>query len=326
MDDFKPIEPKKRYKIPDVINRTSKIRTRFHTKITFQRGYLNGQCAVRLFLKDKIVDTRVCSNTDWNSFDYIEISNNLYLKNFGFQKHSSAQKQREEALCFIIQDLFKALNFEEVENPFDSYTPDLVFKKGNCLLIIELKAFHKDTICAEPQINQIIKYALASIKLDSNFKKRFLLITSGKLIPFGETAFFQEGNDIATTVRNRYQKLLKKLWNPTDLDDYERKGMYYNYFKNFWKKVKSLPWDLDIDNRVEFYMKEISNKEDLDEFLDMEGEILVGSISYIGLQQIFKTLNKNQLNNLLKLLRSTPLEMLIINGQMLSSNLPKKNL
>ena len=303
-DEFTPIEEKKAYLIPDVYKASSKIKKRFQTKISFHRGYKNGKCAMRFFFDDKIIVTRISKKTDWKKYRALEMYDDRYLGDFGLQRYNTAQKQREQTLEFIVNEIFQNLNFQVEKNPLHPYEPDLIYKKNNSLLIIELKAFHKNTVCAEPQFTQILKYALAGTKLNKNLKKRFLLITSGELIPLKDTGFLQDKMDINAFVKKRYDKLLKHLWNPEYIDDYERRGMYYSYYKNFWKKISKIPLDFNKDHRLEFILENISNLEKLNEFLNVKGEILVGCISSAGLKQILQVLNKGKINKLLKSLQN----------------------
>ncbi|MHA1298530.1 MAG: hypothetical protein ACTSO9_03705 [Candidatus Helarchaeota archaeon] len=228
-----------------------------------------------------------------------------------------ARDHREETLKEIVVEVFKDLSFSELDwrtlpnYHSHKYEPDVFLKNEDCLLIIELKAYHKNTICAEREAAQILKYAAAVKSVIEKFKdysrKRFLLITSGTLMPLKNLHLnFQDDINL---IKKRYDELLEQVKVPRTQDDYDRRSTYRKLVKKIEKGNPIFPSDL-----LEYFpikCEEIKNKSSLIEFIEREEEILVGFVSAENFQKIISEFNKKQIKFLFELLRSIPIETLV---------------
>ena len=85
-------------------------------------------------------------------------------KRIAFEGHilAYARDEREKILRRVVLDLFHTFNFNLLNlSDINGYTPDLIFDNKDCILIIELKSYHKSVLCAESEAVQIMKYAAA---------------------------------------------------------------------------------------------------------------------------------------------------------------------
>ncbi len=296
-------------------------KTPFPTKIYYQYGEIEGEKFIKFYIGDQVVSLRKQkehSNIYLQMLAAFGMGEFVILKNNGGQSLEQAREQREKTLKYIVLEIFHALNYQEVkERLIYSYKPDLVLEKDDHLLIIELKAFHEDTIVADPQIGQVMKYAAAAADMDDDRKKRLLLITSGELIPISESWFQVDELDADKFAEKEYGQLLKNIKNPTFLDDWERKLMYESFLVNFWKKVTSFRESDEAKKQVQMMIREILTINDFQSFIDMNTKILVGFISTLGIKQLLNHLNNSELGKLLIKLRETRLENLIIDKNIL---------
>ncbi len=319
-NEFIPDSTEKKQLVID-LNKKLYSRKSFPTRIYYQYGVISGQKAVRLYIDDELIATRKCKsyqNEEDAAFAALLLRFS-HLEDCGVQSLNSARSQREKTLKAIVQEIFNSIGYKEIQNPLYGYRPDLVFENDNHTLILELKAFYKDTIVAEPQIGQIAKYGLASTELEVKNKIRLLLITTGKLIQIPDAIFFQNDDpDVKEFAEKRYGSLIKGIINPTYLDEWERLWMYRKFLNNFWKKITFPRWSDENWKQIRFKIKQILNMEEFNKFIQMKEKILIGFISEIGLKQILKHLNKSKMIDKLLKLVNTRLENLIINKDILA--------
>ncbi|NVM04723.1 MAG: hypothetical protein HWN67_20555 [Candidatus Helarchaeota archaeon] len=235
--------------------------------------------------------------------------------------------QRECILRQINEALFQVLGFRRTK-PNSSigfaifglgrFKPDLILTKDECLLIIELKAYYKDWICAEPEIAQILKYAVKVGNEKGELKKfspkKFLLITSGSLVSYKKVGYFDKNIDferqsISPMIEDRYKRLLDGLEEPISIDDREAERKYKRILNKARKSKNFLR--LDILDQLPIPPYEIINLESLQNYLTEEGEISIGLISAPNFQRIIEQLNKPIILEQFKKLRNTPLEELM---------------
>src|SRR4030042_3949965 len=121
------------------------------------------------------------------------------------QTRVEAQQQREECITTVIVNLFDKFGYKcDVQPEFPKeLSPDMLVEKDGQKVLIELKAYFKRMVCAEPEVAQAIKYAQAARDAKFADKIRVLLITSGNMIPVQECGFFCASDPIEHTI-NRY--------------------------------------------------------------------------------------------------------------------------
>ncbi|MHA1377508.1 MAG: hypothetical protein ACTSRG_03895 [Candidatus Helarchaeota archaeon] len=228
-----------------------------------------------------------------------------------------AREHREDTLREIVVELFTHYNFRKIDwrtlphYHTHKYEPDVFFENDNCILIIELKAYHKNTICAEREAAQILKYATALKSVKEKFEKyplkRFMLITSGTLIPLKNLRLdFEKDKHF---IEKRYCELIEQIGMPKKQDDYDRRSTYKKLAKRIEKGNDIFPSDLMKYLPVE--CQEITNESELQHFLTGKKEFLTGFISAENFQDILSQLDNKNTKILFQLLRNIPLETLI---------------
>ncbi len=214
----------------------------------------------------------------------------------------------------IVTKLFQELNYKKIEwesllnFKLYAYDPDLIFENEDCLLIIELKSYLKNVVCAEIEASQVLKYATAVKSIKSRFKeykrKRFLLITSGKMLPFADL-YLDFENDVPL-IEKRYLKLYKGIGRIKRQDDYESKSIYKKVKRKLEKRKKIFPPYL-----LKFLpvpSKDIKDKKSFNNFILDDQEFLVGFISGSHFQTILQQFDKQELKTLFQKLRTEPLD------------------
>ncbi|MFX0133984.1 MAG: hypothetical protein ACFFDN_10110 [Candidatus Hodarchaeota archaeon] len=251
------------------------------------------------------------------------------------QPRERAKFQREYILRQMTEAIFQVFKFKPIElnsnlyyavYSFCNIKPDLVLNNDNSLLIVELKAFPKDWICAEPEIAQILKYTV-KVKINKDDfkqfpKKKFLLITSGTLAPYNTVGYFRKDIDfqkqsISPMIEERYETLLNEFEGTGSIDDRELRGIYKRIL-NLARQNKDF-LHFDILDQLPIPSHEIDDLENLKKYLIEGREISIGLISGSSFQKIITELNKFRILDSFKKLQNTPIEELMSNNMILSA-------
>lgn len=237
--NFKPISKKIRLRIDN--------RPKTPTIFTFQKGYVNDRLAIRFFKTEKkmeIVFKTLVSpkKQSWESKENISIWD--VIVELGGQTPENARKQREECLMKICESYFKKRGYNVEFEPFiNQKTPDVLVTKGKHACYIELKAYFSKTVVGEPEVAQTLKYYAEAqdspeiktkIEAKEMFPPKFMLIHSGKLIPFQENSLFNgDIKDLETTekkikfIDKKYRELVKQLGRPNNMESRDTRFIYY---------------------------------------------------------------------------------------------------
>lgn len=228
-----------------------------------------------------------------------------------------AREHREETLKQIVIELLNHYNFNQIDwrslpnYHTHKYEPDIFFENGNCLLIVELKAYHKSTVCAEREAAQILKYAAAVKSVKDTFeeyeRKRFILITSGTSIPLDELKL--NFNEDIKLIKKRYDDLIVQIGIPKNQDDYDRRSTYRKLQKKIEKGNDIFPSELIDFLPIDSF--EIKNIKEFKNFLTGQKEFFIGFISAENFQKVLGVLNNEEPKILFELLRNIPIETLI---------------
>jgi len=317
--EFVPTSEKKKYIIS---TKRNKIDVPY---ISVQDGYIGKEIAARIFYKDQLKRIWYCPSKDGL----------FILERYGIMDPHSAQKLRESTLKKIVETLFEKKGWIIYREPsLMEFKPDLLVKKENFSIIIELKAYHGTLICREAEIAQTIKYYdklikireqnlnIFAIKKTSDGKliseaikidilPKVLLITSGMLISEDFFKFLKTGTeneDLDELVEIKYKELMSKINNIDGFDQRDAYGIYKTAIKK-WKKIS---WD-------HFFL--ISNffydpLTDWEKILSTEKSniILISSESFLS---ILTQENLKHEIKLFELLQKTPLEEIMIDPTIL---------
>ncbi len=220
------------------------------------------------------------------------------------QSRVEAQQQREECITTVIVNLFDKLGYKcDVQPAFpNQLSPDVLAEKGNDKVIIELKAYFKRMVCAEPEVAQAIKYAQAARDNKFASKVRVLLITSGKMVPTKECGFFCGGDPIEHTIA-RYTKLKQENKMEKGLEKWDTRGIY----SRAEEKVRKITW-----TPGELPAMDINSHKDFLQFLDDDAvPILLGCVSVKGIEDALKHEDLKFELQAFKRLENTPLRVLM---------------
>ena len=220
------------------------------------------------------------------------------------QTRVEAQQQREECITTVIVNLFDQLGYKcDVQPEFPKpLSPDMLVEKDGQKVIIELKAYFKKMVCAEPEVAQAIKYAQAARDAKFADKIRVLLITSGNMIPVQQCGFFCASDPVEHTI-TRYTKLKADNKLEKGLDKWDARGIY----SRAEEKVRKVTWTLG-----ELPAVDIHKYEDLLHFVNEdERPILLGCVSVQAIEDALKHLGLKFELQAFKRLESTPLRVLM---------------
>ena len=317
--DFVPSSEKKIYTISIRKNKLDV------PHISVQDGYIGEEIAARIFYKDQL--KRIWRGPPKDR--------RFILERYGIIDLQSAQNLRESALKNIVETLFEKKGWIIYREPsLMEFKPDLLVKKENFSIIIELKAYRGTLICREAEIAQAIKYydKLSSIcELNLNIfaiKKKIdgklipelikidnlpkvLLITSGMLISEDFFNFLKrrtENEVFDELVEQRYKELMSKINNFDALDQRDAYGIYKSAIKK-WKKIS---WDhlFWISN---FFYDPLADWEKVLS-TDKSNIILISNETFLS---ILTHENLKQEIKLFELLQKTPLEEIMIDPTIL---------
>ncbi|HMF33379.1 MAG TPA: hypothetical protein VKK79_18280 [Candidatus Lokiarchaeia archaeon] len=222
----------------------------------------------------------------------------------GEQSRFEAQHQREECLTTVVANLFTKLGYNYIDQPefIGELSPDILAQKGDEKVIIELKAYTKRVVCAEPEFAQAIKYAQAARDNEFGGKIRSLLITSGNMVPSYQCGFYC-GGDVVEHTLVRYSDLLEELKQVQGMDKWDAKGIYMRAEE----KVRKATW---IPN--EMPAMDVKTLEDLQQFLDSDDRpVLLGCMGSAAIKDAFQKLEMTSELRAFKNLESTPLRVLM---------------
>ncbi len=173
---------------------------------------------------------------------------------------------RESCLQNIVENLFEKKGWTIYNRPsFSGITPDLLLKKDEEILVIELKAYPDTIICGEAEIGQVIKYydnlcnlkkRGGTIRASKKIKERgirmsdylkidtipkVILITSGKL-NYRNFYDYMENlkSDDNTLIVKHYKELMEALPSPREALDFQDA---YGIYKSNIKKWEKLSWE-----------------------------------------------------------------------------------
>lgn len=252
------------------------------TTISFQRGHLGDQPAVRYYWEGRAITTRTSDKVP--SWDHppqkferrckIELQhfhkskrkekkkilehvawNSPVFTAFGAQCISDAQYQREDCLTEIVRNLFAKYGFKAEEQPhLGRKTPDVHVTKDKLEWYVELKAYHANTICGEPELFQALTYSeLAAKEAQKNGgpspPPKTMLITSGAMVSHQDAAFFEKKPKRAA--KRRYGRAINKRGKPKGLDDRDAVGIY----KGSFFKLKKKDWSHVSDHHLYWLYK-----------------------------------------------------------------------
>ena len=249
--NFQPVSKKIRLKLNN--------KPRTPTLFMYEKGFVNGRIALRFSKKGEIF--KILVSPKRRSWDYKKTSSRSKSKtdktrdeikeiwdiisDFGGQTPDQAQAQRENCLTYIVSNYFKKCGYNIEEQPrILENTPDLLItkeiKKDNITskysCYIELKAYFGNTIVGESEVAQILKYhalfknpeVRKSLNADNPpdaVKPKFMLITTGNLIPYDKNSFFngdfsklENEPEKIKLIKQKYKQHLKKLGWPNNME------------------------------------------------------------------------------------------------------------
>jgi len=222
----------------------------------------------------------------------------------GEQSRFDAQHQREECLTTVVMNLFSQMGYTCTEQPeyIGELSPDILAENDTQKIVIELKAYHRKMVCAEPEFAQAIRYAQAARDNAFAGKVRVLLITSGSMVPSYQCGFYCGGDPVEHTIV-RYSQLLEELKQEHGLDVWDAKGIY----KRAEEKVRKATWTTS-----ELPAVDIKTLEDLQVFLETdERPVLLGCVHPTAIKDSLKKFELEYEIGAFKRLETTPLRVLM---------------
>lgn len=303
--DFEPTS--KKYKFVDRYQKAYQ-----NTRIYYQHGKKNGRKAVKLFFDGDHIATRYKTRKYRTSgFD---------IQAYGGQDMNAAQMQREECLQEIVKNLFEKLGFSiEIEPQLDRYTPDVLAKKDNLEIYIELKAYHRHNIVGDPEISQTMKYFEMANRVHeqadeskrNNHGPRAILFTTGDLIRKKDSYLSHPGKKPYKHVKKFYKKRIAPRRYVDSMDKFTSKMMYIHAHKKFKKNRKMgfremdvlFPEDLKAEHFPEFILEPSKY-----EILLLDADFLYDMLKSEGLRQEA---------HYFRLIRQARLEKLVLNCNIL---------
>lgn len=283
-----------------------------NTGICYQFGRVNGKTAVQLFYNGELIATRFKTQKYRNN-------TNFDIEAYGGADMNSAQMQRERVLQTIVERYFESLGFKvEIEPKLDDFTPDVLVSKDNFKLYIELKAYHRNNICGDPEIVQTMKYFEKSHRMledaagdNPNVIYRSCLFTSTDLIAKDDSYLSHPEKDPEKYVKTFYKpKILPRKYVNT-MDKFTAKMMYIHAEKKFKRNAK-----IGLRQMKIVFPEDISDEEFPELFLNTE----IYDVLLLDYNIIYQLLSKRGFKteaHYLKLLRETKLEKLILNREIL---------
>lgn len=278
--NFQPVSKKIRLKLNN--------KPRTPTLFMYQKGFVNGRIALRFSKKDEVF--KVLVSTKRKTWDYKKTPSRTkgksdkardeikeiwdVISDFGGQTPDQAQAQRENCLTYIVSNYFKKYGYNIEEQPrILENTPDLLItkevEKNNTVSryssYIELKAYFGNTIVGESEVAQILKYhalfknpdVRKSLNADTSpdaIKPKFMLITTGDLIPFSKNSFFngdfsklENEQDKTKLIKQKYKFHLKKLGWPNNMESNDTRNIY----RFAHKKIKKYSLSLETEYNTE---------------------------------------------------------------------------
>lgn len=281
---------------------------KFKTLISYELGKVKGKPAIRFYIDGKIESVR-------------GISKKITEKNFkmykcGGQTLHSVRRQREKCLELIVRAYFEKHGFNVRLKPtLLNYHPDIMIKKDNLIIYIELKAYHESYICGDVEISQAMKYYREIAKIKNNNKgetnSKVILLTSGALIEYQNSFLGHPHNKPIQYVESYYKKLIIPRSQVKTLDEYSRRDIYKQAALKFKKNYgNGFP-----QVKVKF-LNEIKRQQfPLCLFSNDTPDVLI-----IDPNNFYKLLRKDNLlkeSYKLKLLKEKEMERLVINGKIL---------
>jgi hypothetical protein len=335
--NFQPVSKKIRLRL----NNKPKTSTLF----MYEKGFVNGKIALRFSKKGENFKVLVSKNR--KNWDYKKTTSRSkgkpdktrdeirdiwnVISDFGGQTPDQAQAQRENCLTYIVSNYFKKCGYNIEEQPrILENTPDLLItkeeKKDDVVsrhsCYIELKAYFGNTIVGESEVAQILKYHALfqnpevrkstnpDLPLDT-VKPKFMLITTGNLIPYNKNSFFngefsklENESEKTKLIKQKYKHHLKKLGWPNNMESNDTRNIY----RFAHKKIKkySLALEMNYNNEIlqlkkpELLHKLIENKNHWEVIL-IPAEIFADILRLAGLKkelELFKRLGKIWLERL----------------------------
>jgi hypothetical protein len=282
-----------------------------NTRIYYQHGKKDGKKAVKLFFDGEHIATRFKTRKYRTSgFD---------IQAYGGQDMNAAQMQREECLQEIVKSLFEKLGFTiEIEPQLDRYTPDVLAKKDDLEIYIELKAYHRHNIVGDPEITQTMKYfEMANRVHEKNTEKqnghgpRAILFTTGDLIKKEDSYLSNPEKNAYRHVKKFYKKRIAPRKYVDSMDKFTSKMMYIHAHKKFKKNRKMGFRKMDVhfpeDLREQYFPDFILAPSKYDVLL-LDAEILYNMLKREDLRQEA---------HYFRLIRQARLEKLVLNKNIL---------
>jgi len=272
------------------------------TPISYEFGTLNGKRAVQSYINGEIESTRTINKR--------VSASRFRIYKVGGQTLHSARRQRENCLESIVRDLFTAYGFKVSMKPkLGIYHPDMLLKKDELTIYMELKAYHGSYICGDVEISQAMKYCreVKDLKLDAQVG----LITSGSLILLEDSFLNNSNRDPIHYVSEFYNKLIIPHSQLRSLDDKSQRDIYSHAVNKFKKNFK--------DGFPMINVKFLSRKQvqSFPSCLSLTQKYDVILINYNRLMSLLKLAKLSRSVHKLKVLKEKALENLIINGRIL---------
>ncbi|GAB4319012.1 MAG: hypothetical protein Kow0069_22370 [Promethearchaeota archaeon] len=327
---FRPIEP------PMVYGERGK-NFDLLTTVTFQRGLLGGRPAVRFYWEGRTMATRASPDVEaWTeppkrfrrdeklkveqfhkskraAKDKRHVAwNSPVFRQFGGKSLQEAQYLREDCLTEIVKRLLARRGFSCEEQPkLANKTPDLLAcREGHPNpWYVEIKAYHEEVICGEPEIFQALEYAhLASESSGSGLRRaRALLVTSGRLVDRRDAAFYK--SNPARVVKRRYGSALGRLGPQETLDARGAAGMY----RGALAKAKKIDWELASRQRLYW----LHDHKRFFELLNDPGDFDALLVPAKGLERLLEAEGMKEELRAFRAVRRTPLERIMIDPDVL---------
>lgn len=222
----------------------------------------------------------------------------------GEQSRFDAQHQREECLTTVVVNLFTKLRYNYIVQPpfIGELSPDILVEKNGEKVVVELKAYTKKMVCAEPEFAQAIRYAQVARDNEFAAKIRVLLISSGNFVPSYQCGFYC-GGDVLENTLVRYEELLENIRQERGMDKWDAKGIYMRAEE----KVRKAVW-----TSGEMPAMDIRSLEELQQFLDADDRpVLLGCMGPQGIKDALNQLEMGFEYRVFKNLECTPLRVLM---------------
>ncbi len=313
---FKPASKKIRLKIDN--------KPKTPTIFSYQKGYIDNKLALRFLKRDKkreiVYETLISPKKDsWESKSDVGIWD--VIREFGGQSPEQARFQREECLMEIVRSYFEKLGYTiEFEPRLDHNTPDVLVTKGKHLCYIELKAYFRKTIVGEPEVAQLLKYysiaqnfseITEKVAAGEIYPPKFMLIHSGKLIPFSENSLFNgELKEIHSKekmkkfIDKKYREHLKELGRPNNMESRDTRFIYYKAADKFKK------YSVDFEQPPK--VQQLNKPKRLDRLIEAQNEFDIFLIPSRIFSQILFLANLRHERTKFTRLRNSWLERLIL--------------